>query len=568
MKQHIENIDNLVNIFWTGGWDSTFRLIQLVALERKKVQPIYVIDHNRQSLDIELRTMDQLRLKIYERYPEAQNLILPTRFYGLEEIRENKEITKKYLCLTEKILLGVQYDWLARLCYQEKIKNVELTIEKGAGSGVTDLIREFVISSEEKSGPIIIDLKYAGTDVFGVFHFFQFPILFSDKNDMKRIAEHEGFLDILFETWFCHFPTKDQEPCGECKPCSQVQKDGLGYRIPLKHRLRVKLKKILGEKSVIRIRSIKEGCRKAFRGLRFLHKKSHNYLILRNFFWSLRKGEMGLFFQNEMRMTQYRKEFYRDKKYILKKVFIAPKFPSYDFVFYRMMRILNMKFCNAQVGDIDFAIDWRLDTTRNIIHDFNFLRDDVGVINQYCQDISKEKVDRVFLEVFGYASMVDPAIFNGECILKSNINAMHDSVVIKCPINEKRHDMVYQRIINNRVSDSYYCDIRVPIIGKSIPVVFYKYRHMSERFIGGYITESKNVSDVFSKKEVEQILTFAELMGLDYGELDVLRDLDDYRIYIIDVNNTPFRIRNSKPEVEKEILMKMCEAFYWEFLYE
>jgi hypothetical protein len=28
-------------------------------------------------------------------------------------------------------------------------------------------------------------------------------------------------------------------------------------------------------------------------------------------------------------------------------------------------------------------------------------------------------------------------------------------------------------------------------------------------------------------------------MGLDFGELDILRDNDDGRIYIVDVNNTP-----------------------------
>lgn len=38
-----------VNLFWTGGWHSTFRLIQLVLLHQKVVQPYYLIDHYKKS---------------------------------------------------------------------------------------------------------------------------------------------------------------------------------------------------------------------------------------------------------------------------------------------------------------------------------------------------------------------------------------------------------------------------------------------------------------------------------------------------------------------------------------
>ena len=33
-----------VKLLWTGGWDSTFRLLQLLLLYEKKVQPYYIID--------------------------------------------------------------------------------------------------------------------------------------------------------------------------------------------------------------------------------------------------------------------------------------------------------------------------------------------------------------------------------------------------------------------------------------------------------------------------------------------------------------------------------------------
>ena len=55
-----------VNLLWTGGWDSTFRLLQLLLLHRVAVAPHYLEDPTRASTQIELETMariaDQLRV--------------------------------------------------------------------------------------------------------------------------------------------------------------------------------------------------------------------------------------------------------------------------------------------------------------------------------------------------------------------------------------------------------------------------------------------------------------------------------------------------------------------------
>ena len=36
----------MIYLFWTGGYDSTFRLCQLLIKYKKKVQPIYISDPN------------------------------------------------------------------------------------------------------------------------------------------------------------------------------------------------------------------------------------------------------------------------------------------------------------------------------------------------------------------------------------------------------------------------------------------------------------------------------------------------------------------------------------------
>jgi hypothetical protein len=46
-------------------------------------------------------------------------------------------------------------------------------------------------------------------------------------------------------------------------------------------------------------------------------------------------------------------------------------------------------------------------------------------------------------------------------------------------------------------------------------------------------------STVFSPQELQQIGVFCEAMGLDVGKLDIIRDREDQRIYILDANKTP-----------------------------
>ena len=50
-----------INLFWTGGWDSTFRLLQLIIVFRKRVQPYYIIDTTRKSVQNEKQAINKIR---------------------------------------------------------------------------------------------------------------------------------------------------------------------------------------------------------------------------------------------------------------------------------------------------------------------------------------------------------------------------------------------------------------------------------------------------------------------------------------------------------------------------
>jgi len=58
------------------------------------------------------------------------------------------------------------------------------------------------------------------------------------------------------------------------------------------------------------------------------------------------------------------------------------------------------------------------------------------------------------------------------------------------------------------------------------------------------------------------ISEFCSRIGLDYGELDVLRNKDDGKIYIVDVNYTPWGPPAKLSDDENRIaLIRMSEVF-------
>jgi len=190
------------------------------------------------------------------------------------------------------------------------------------------------------------------------------------------------------------------------------------------------------------------------------------------------------------------------------------------------------------------------------------------VLNVECEDISKTRVGQVFSAVFGYTPMVDPLTYRGDCVEKSDLNAAHDGRVIRCPVFSAVAGAVYQRVIDNRVGAALVEDIRVPVFGTFIPFAYLKYRPIGDRF-GNTNTRAVlvEVGDVLAAAELDLIMQFCRAMGLDYGELDILRDRGDGRIYVVDVNTTPDGPPNHIEEDDGRIAVtKMANAFGEAFL--
>ncbi len=247
------------------------------------------------------------------------------------------------------------------------------------------------------------------------------------------------------------------------------------------------------------------------------------------------------------------------------KVYFYPQPPHHRTIIFKVCKELGIKIITNPKAKYNFAFFWD-DST--FCDESKLPAIQINNINGHCKDISKEKVDKVFPQVFGYDLSVDPLIYKGKCVIKSNENAQHDGRVIECPVNKLEEGVVYQKIIDNKFDENSVVDIRVPILGNTIPLVYYKFKTFEKRFTNDiFKAELHKTEDVLSAEEIKNILSFAKEMKLDYGELDILRNREDNKIYIVDVNKTPWGPPATLPEEDCETAIeKMSDVFERSFL--
>jgi hypothetical protein len=264
---------------------------------------------------------------------------------------------------------------------------------------------------------------------------------------------------------------------------------------------------------------------------------------------------------------------YFQNNYQVRTVLFYPAYPSKRSVLYKILGVLKYNRTNNPTRKFDLAIHWDPETYQEEQPVLNAIQKEKKVLNIRCHDVSKKQVEKIHQEVFGYSTRVDPLTFHGRCVRKSNMNAMHDGQVIECPVRTVEPDLIYQILINNQIDDDHVEDIRTPVIGDEIPLVTLKFKSLVTRF-GGFLKYSSkkkppcvvSPADIFSDDERDKIILFAKRIGLDYCELDILRNRDDGRIYIVDANNIPTGPSHLDKETLRKALTQMAESFHKQFL--
>jgi hypothetical protein len=166
---------------------------------------------------------------------------------------------------------------------------------------------------------------------------------------------------------------------------------------------------------------------------------------------------------------------------------------------------------------------------------------DLRLLNGRCRDIRKSTVDAKHRDALGYGPGVDPRRHAGPLVEKSDDNAAHDGRVVDGPVAEPRVGCVYQRLVRSDVPGGMVEQLRVAVVGDELPLVYVKRRRQAERFASRCDdVQLADAEECLSGDERGGLLRLAAAIGLDFGDLDVLRDDEDGRVYVVDVANTPF----------------------------
>lgn len=122
-----------VKILWTGGWDSSFRVLYVAMVEGRRVEPHYIIDTGRRSTNNELRAISRMRDALQEMGHDAAKRIGPLNLMPQNEIPKDAAISSAWTRLRQQCDIARQYDLLARYAQHRDLHGLELCVEKEGG---------------------------------------------------------------------------------------------------------------------------------------------------------------------------------------------------------------------------------------------------------------------------------------------------------------------------------------------------------------------------------------------------------------------------------------------------
>ncbi len=204
-------------LLWTGGWDSSFRLMQLLLVEGRPVQPVYVIHPERTSTLLEVRTMETMRAAITARMPDP-SLLAPTEVRVWTHYPPSAEQRALFEAIAARAPVGKQYLHLAAVADALGWEGAELCMQ-AHDDGPTPL-HEVVFVDDRGT--------LNGSPESALFRYWSFPVLHVTKPEMAEVAREHGFLDVLLQRWFCQSPLLGRA-CGVCRPCQVANPDGVRF---------------------------------------------------------------------------------------------------------------------------------------------------------------------------------------------------------------------------------------------------------------------------------------------------------------------------------------------------
>ena len=213
-------------VLWTGGWDSTFRVLDLLSRSRVVVQPYYVLDPGRRSHRVEMARMAEIAAAAAARGWPGR--LEPLEVVAMPDTARHPDIREAWSALHAEIGIGTQYAWLAAFARERDLRGLEIGVVPG---GETEVFLRPRVVRRSLGGRDRTVFDPAAHPAALLFERMEFPILALGKPEMGAIAAERGFRDLLERSWFCHDPLFGRHACGLCVPCRDAVRRGVAYRL-------------------------------------------------------------------------------------------------------------------------------------------------------------------------------------------------------------------------------------------------------------------------------------------------------------------------------------------------
>lgn len=223
------------NLFWTGGFDSTFRLLQLLddnLVTEINLFYISLVIDNVETSDIRrksilneidsmitiLKNIDISKIKKFTIIGKNEDLIRYSFIFDFSFMnfiqRDNIEYSdKNKVYLFDLLTLDIvsrpvnQWGGISQILDDINIE-AEVCLEKNGG--IWSKIKNYVVDGE---------LQFGLLPALNLFSKYQIPLFDISREEMMQRSDQD-WLNILKLTWSCWYP-KDGYHCGRCFTCKR-----------------------------------------------------------------------------------------------------------------------------------------------------------------------------------------------------------------------------------------------------------------------------------------------------------------------------------------------------------
>jgi 7-cyano-7-deazaguanine synthase in queuosine biosynthesis len=225
-----DNKQKIHYLYLTGGFDSTFRLCEMLINEKKIVQPIYVslvLDNDceseetcnklwlRRNRNEERMAMKKIYKKLNDKFPYTKKSLLPIVEVdeNIDDELFNMEYEKKFYKdnLWPKKRKKHQYLFLTKYAYYHK-KSIDI--------GVLGIHEGTKFANYLKKTLINHNNNYIIPHDDHILTYLNFPLYGKTKKKLLEISKKYNYDDVLKLTWSCWFPNSGK-PCGKCPMCKE-----------------------------------------------------------------------------------------------------------------------------------------------------------------------------------------------------------------------------------------------------------------------------------------------------------------------------------------------------------